>query len=198
MAAVWLATADITLNSRLLYHKGTRRTSLLPTPGHTIGNVVIGSPAGAERKPSAAGKLPLLKERWSGSKGQALAREVITRLLTGTGWPTGRRSGRGRRHVVWPGPVLIDLPDRLAGVHSAQYRFRPGGLAGLGGQPFGPQWFHGAEFIGCRFRDVIFGWAKPGNGPAPRVEAVDIREATFASVSLLVHRGSGLLTAQHR
>jgi uncharacterized protein YjbI with pentapeptide repeats len=265
-------------------------------------NVVIGSPAGAERKPRGARKLPLVKERWSGSNGQALAREVITRLLTGDKLDDlhlGRYRGRTDLRGLWlvssrglPGPRLagqlegvpaadgvtwsgldlssstfrIDLQgstvvntalDRVgwqgwvvsrsvlqdcsftsADLRDASFdhgngylpsdpvrqqpaeylrcaftRTRTGPYASWGRAIFdhcefsstqftSPQWFHGAELIGCRFRgefrDVIFGWAKPGHEPAPRVEAVDVREATFTAVSLLVHRGSGLLAGQRR
>jgi uncharacterized protein YjbI with pentapeptide repeats len=62
-----------------------------------------------------------------------------------------------------------------------------------------PQWFQGAELIDCtfrgRFRDVIFGWSTSGDQPAPRISGVDVRDATFEDLTLMVHRGSGLVSA---
>jgi uncharacterized protein YjbI with pentapeptide repeats len=62
-----------------------------------------------------------------------------------------------------------------------------------------PQWFQGAELLSCafrgQFREVIFGWAAPGDQPAPRISSVDVRDAIFKDRTLKVHRGSGLIEA---
>ena len=59
-----------------------------------------------------------------------------------------------------------------------------------------PNWFYGAELKRCifrgQFRDVCFGWPNPGSEPAPLLESVDVREATFGSLGIYAHRGSGL------
>jgi hypothetical protein len=60
-----------------------------------------------------------------------------------------------------------------------------------------PNWFYGAELKKCRFRgefrDVSFGWPNPGSEPAPVLDSVDAREATFGSLGIYAHRGSGLI-----
>jgi hypothetical protein len=65
-----------------------------------------------------------------------------------------------------------------------------------------PQWFYGAELISCtfqgQFREVILGWAKAGTEPPPRIDNVDVRNATFQDIALLTHQGSGLVSESER
>lgn len=60
-----------------------------------------------------------------------------------------------------------------------------------------PNWFYGAELTKCifrgAFRDVCFGWPSPGHEPAPLLDFVDVREATFESLGIYAFRGSGLI-----
>jgi len=150
---------------------------------------------------------------------------VVNSLFDRVGWQGWRVSRSALQDCSFAGADLRDasfdhgntgLPGDAAAQEPTSYlrcsfaRTRTGPYASWGQAHFNncefdstkftsPHWFRGAELTDCtfrgQFRDVIFGLPNPGDQQAPRISGVDVRDATFEDLTLMIHRGTGLIRA---